>query len=265
MGARSTRGCSTLKQGCVRLAVPFLGPTNQTIRRRRGISGARQGFFSRATSGFDDNWSHSTSVGRRMIARTLGSLTLGYALGTMPSADLVSRFAGGPDPRTVGSRNPGAANTATVLGPGPGLAVLAADIAKGAAAGRVGRHLAGAVGADVAATAAVVGHCYPVWNRFRGGKGVATSVGQVLATFPAYFPIDLAVAVGTAAIPGWKQRAFAATTVSSAVWVVGSTLWWRRQLPNAWGPAPTGSLPLAAAASSLVIVRRFLDAQGVHE
>ncbi len=167
---------------------------------------------------------------------------------------------GGPDPRLAGSGNPGAANVASTIGPTAGLVTLVADIAKGAAAGRIGQRLAGSVGADVAATAAVVGHCHPVWSDARGGKGVATSVGQVLATFPAYFPLDLAVAVATAALPGWKQRAFAATTVSSAAWIAGAAVWWRRQLPNAWGSTPSVSLPLAALTSSLVIRGRFLDA-----
>lgn len=195
-----------------------------------------------------------------MLFRTLAAAAAGYVLGTVPSADLVSRAVGGLDPRAAGSGNPGAANIASVIGPAAGLAVLAVDIGKGATAGRVGRRLAGPLGADLAATAAVVGHCYPVWNGFRGGKGVATSVGQVLATFPAYFPIDVAVAVATAAIPQWKQRAFAASTVSSVAWTAGSHLWWRRQLPNFWGGPPTWSLPAGAFVSSLVIRRRFLEA-----
>lgn len=164
---------------------------------------------------------------------------------------------GGSDPRRSGSGNPGAANVASTIGPAAGLLTLGADIAKGAAAGRIGHRIAGALGADVAATAAVVGHCHPVWRGFDGGKGVATSVGQVLSTFPAYFPIDLAVAVATASIPGVKQRAFAATTVSSVAWVAGSTLWWRRRLPNGWGPTPSVSLPVGALVSSLVIRGRF--------
>lgn len=196
-----------------------------------------------------------------MIGRTILAATVGYGLGTIPSADLVSRVVGGPDPRSSGSGNPGAANIASLLGPAAGLVVLASDIAKGAAAGRLGLRIGGAVGADAAATASVIGHCYPVWNGFRGGKGVATSVGQVLATFPVYFPVDLVVAVGTAAIPSWKQQAFAATSVSSLVWIAAATFSWQRKLPNGWAPMPTASLPLAAAASSLMIARRFLAAE----
>lgn len=196
----------------------------------------------------------ATSLRRRMT-----SLAAGYLLGTIPSADLVARAFAGDDPRVSGSGNPGAANVASTIGPSAGLIVLAADISKGAAAGRVGGRLAGSLGADMAATAAVVGHCYPVWTGFRGGKGVATSVGQVLATLPVYFPVDVAVAVATSALPWWKQRAFAATMTASVAWVFGATVWWRRQLPNAWGLTPGPSLPLAALTSSAVICRRFLE------
>lgn len=71
-------------------------------------------------------------------------------------------MAGGPDLRTSGSGNPGGANAAKVLGKRWGYSVMAADIAKGAVASAAGRRVAGDVGAHVAATAAVAGHCYPV-------------------------------------------------------------------------------------------------------
>lgn len=191
--------------------------------------------------------------------RHFAAATVGYFLGTMPSADVARRLFAGPDPRSTGSGNPGAANVASVIGPAAGLFVLAADISKGAAAGRIGARLVGSAGADLASTAAVIGHCYPAWNGFRGGKGVATSVGQVLATLPAYFPIDVAVAVATSALPWWQQRAFAATMSASAAWILAATVWWRRQLPNAWGPTPGPTLPIGAFVSSLVICRRFIE------
>ena len=108
------------------------------------------------------------------------------------------------------------------------------------------------------------GHCYPVWTGFRGGKGVAASVGQCLATFPAYFPVDAAVAVITVAMPRWKQRAFAATIASSVCWVLGGVLWWRRGWFNLWGPRPSAALPIASALSSAVIARRFIVAASVR-
>ena len=186
----------------------------------------------------------------------------GYLAGTLPSADVAVRLAGGgTDLRSAGSGNPGAANAIAVLGPRWGYGVMAADIVKGAVGAAAGRRLAGGTGAHVAGVAAVVGHCLPVWSGGKGGKGVATSVGQCLATFPAWSLLDLAVAGAVAASPRWKQRALAATATSSAVWVGAATLWWRRDLPNLWGPRPTVALPVAAAASSAVIMWRFVTAR----
>lgn len=189
----------------------------------------------------------------------LASATVGYAAGLFPSAEVATRLAtrGQVDLRTAGSGNPGAANAGAVLGARWGWGVMAADIAKGAAAARLGRRLAGDAGQHVGAVGAVVGHCYPVTHGFRGGKGVACSVGQCLATFPAYLPLDLGVAAAVAAGP-WKHRAFAATTAASAVWIAAATLWWRRGWSNGWGGPATANLPLAAIASSAVITQRFL-------
>jgi len=199
-------------------------------------------------------------------SRLIAAAAAGYLLGTFPTADLVARrWSGGTvDLRASGSRNPGSANATNVLGARAGATVLAGDITKGALACNVGRAVAGPVGAHVGGTAAVVGHCFPVWNGFRGGKGVAASIGQCLATFPAYFPIDAFVGVATAAMPWWRRRAFGATAVSSVCWVVGGIVWWRKGWPNAWGPRPSVALPLASAVSSAVIAERFLAAQRSH-
>lgn len=188
----------------------------------------------------------------------LAAAATGYLVGTVPSADLAARAASGGtvDLRQAGSGNPGGANARLVLGPRWGYAVMAADIAKGAVACRMGQRLAGSTGAHVAGTASVIGHCFPAWNGFKGGKGVGCSVGQCLATFPAYFPIDLGVAALTAAGP-WRRRAFAGTAAASATWVACALVWWRRRLPNLWGPAPGPGLAIAAAASSAVIVQRL--------
>lgn len=191
--------------------------------------------------------------------RVARAAVAGYVLGMMPSADVAARLArsGAVELRTSGSGNPGGLNARRQLGDRWGYAVMAADIAKGAAACRLGRRLAGPSGEYVGGSAAVIGHCFPAWNGFRGGKGVACSVGQCLATFPAYFPIDLSVAAITAVGP-WRRRAFAATVVASMAWVGAGILWWRQGWPNAWGPIPGPGLPLAAGASSAVIVQRFL-------
>lgn len=197
------------------------------------------------------------------LTRITSAAAIGYLLGTFPTADLVARRVtrGAIDLRASGSGNPGTANAINVLGKRAGAQVLVGDVAKGAAACAVGAAVAGPVGAHVAGTSSVVGHCYPVWNGFRGGKGVATSVGQCLATFPAYFPIDAAVAVITVANPRWKQRAYAATLASSVCWVIGGVVWWARGMRNLWGPKPSLALPIASAVSSAVIIRRFIESQ----
>ena len=193
--------------------------------------------------------------------RLPAAAAIGYLIGTTPSADLAARLAsaGTVDLRATGSGNPGGANAYIVLGPRWGSAVIGADIAKGALASAAGRVLAGGAGGYVAGAASVVGHCFPVWSRGRGGKGVGASVGQCLATFPAYFPVDLAVA-GVTSTARWRGRARAATLLSSVLWVLGGVLWWRRRWPNLWGPEPTALLPLANLVSSGVIAYRFLTA-----
>ena len=192
-----------------------------------------------------------------MRPRLVVAVGAGYLLGTVPVADLVARRASGgaADLRTQGTGNPGAVNAMAVLGKRWGYAILAGDIAKGVAASMLGGRLAGDAGAHLGGGAAVVGHCYPAWNGFRGGKGVAASCGQCLATFPAYFPIDLLVAWAGAK---WRQRTMPATALASTIWVTAGVVWWRRRWPNAWGPAPSRWLPIGAAISSAAIMSRFL-------
>jgi glycerol-3-phosphate acyltransferase PlsY len=193
----------------------------------------------------------------RLLIAALG----GYLLGTSPSADVASRLAtsGSVDLRTSGTGNPGGVNAKRVLGRRFGWAVIAVDIAKGSAACAWGRRAAGDPGAHVAGVAAVVGHCYPLWSRFRGGKGVATSFGQCLYTFPAYAPLDLALATTVARVPGLRRPALVSVAVSSGAWLLASVLWWRRRIPNLWGPPPTVALPLANAATVLVIASRAVS------
>jgi glycerol-3-phosphate acyltransferase PlsY len=191
----------------------------------------------------------------------------GYLLGTFPSADLASWVVTGGrvDLRRSGSGNPGGVNAQRLLGRRAGRAVKTADVAKGAVACVWGRRLAGDTGAHVAGVAAVAGHCYPAWSRFRGGKGAATSFGQSLVTFPAYAPIDAGLAFVLARLPGLRRPALVSVGGSSLVWVLASVLWWRRGLPNLWGTRPTAALPLANAASVLVIATRGIASLAAGE
>jgi len=181
---------------------------------------------------------------------------VGYLLGTIPFAGVVAWLAtrGEINLREAGSGNPGAINAIKTLGARWGLVVLVADIAKGLAAGVVGLLIGGDAGAYAAATAAIAGHIFPVWSRFRGGKGVATSAGACLAVFPAYFPIDMAVA-GASALK--SRRADLGTQVACFVWIASALVWWLADLPNLWGPDPSVGLFLFAVIGSTMILYKF--------
>lgn len=192
-----------------------------------------------------------------MIAQ-IAAAGIGYVAGLLPSADLVSSaVAKGTDPRTQGSGNPGAANVANLLGKRAGAAVFGLDMGKALVASVVGRAIAGPLGANVAASAAVLGHCFPAHRGFRGGKGVAASFGQMLGTFPAYLPVDIALGVVAAKSDFWKKRPVATIGVTCGLWTGLAAVWSQRRVPNLWGPAATTSLPVAAAVSSAAIVYRF--------
>ena len=182
-------------------------------------------------------------------------------MGSFPSADIAARLAtnGNVDLRTAGSGNPGAANAKDVLGAKWGAGVMAADIGKGALACVAGRRLGGDLGAHVGGTAAVVGHCFPVWNGFRGGKGFASAVGQVATTFPAFLPAGVGVVGATVSAP-FKSRSTAVTVAGAISWVGAATLWWRTGWSNSFGPKPTAALPLAAVATSAVVLYKFANA-----
>ena len=109
------------------------------------------------------------------------AILIGYALGSLPIGYLVAQSAGGVDLRRVGSGNVGATNVYRTTSLTIAIAVMLADVGKGAAA-----VLLAGTNPAAAGVAAVVGHIYPIWLRFRGGKGVATASGvfAVLAPVP---------------------------------------------------------------------------------
>ncbi len=201
-------------------------------------------------------------VTRRALS-LLSAAAAGYLVGTAPSARLVAHLktGGSLDLYSAGSGNPGGMNALRLLGRRAGTAVVVADVGKGIAACVLGRRLAGDHGAHLSGVAAVAGHCFPVWARFRGGKGVATSFGQCLYTFPVFAPIDAAVAVAVDRTPGVRRPAFASAAASSTAWLLASVLWWRRGGPNLWGPRPTVALPLANAATVAIMAARARRAQ----
>jgi glycerol-3-phosphate acyltransferase PlsY len=156
-------------------------------------------------------------------------LVTAYLLGSIPFSYLVARRRG-VDVRTVGSGNVGATNVMRSVGRGPGLLAFALDFLKGMAASVLGRL----VEPDsplpaLCATMAVLGHMYPVWLRFRGGKGVATGAGVFLPLAPAAtgaalvtFGVVLAASryVSIASIAGTLVLAFAAFLLGAPTAVV---------------------------------------------
>jgi len=117
-----------------------------------------------------------------------------YAIGSIPFALILARRRGIPDLRGIGSGNLGASNVWRAAGATAGILVALLDIAKGAAGVLVADRLAGGAAAPAAAgVAAVVGHLYPVWLGFRGGKGVATSCGAFAVLAPLAILPALAV------------------------------------------------------------------------
>jgi glycerol-3-phosphate acyltransferase PlsY len=109
---------------------------------------------------------------------------LGYLLGSIPFGLVLTRLAGLGDIRQIGSGNIGATNVLRTGRKGLAAATLAADAAKGAAAVLLGVWLAGADGTFAAGLGAILGHQFPVWIGFKGGKGVATGFGVLLAAAP---------------------------------------------------------------------------------
>jgi len=173
---------------------------------------------------------------------TLITIGIGYLLGSIPFALLLTRRQG-IELRNVGSRNPGAANVLRAAGVGPAVTVMLLDAAKGTFAVTAARLMSDDVAVVTSAgVAAIVGHIYPVWCGFRGGKGVAASAGVFAVLAPLATAIAVVVFVGTIAatrfISAGSIAGALALPVAAAVAIV----------PN---PVETGAL-LAAA---LVIVR----------
>lgn len=124
-------------------------------------------------------------------AQPAAAMALGYVLGSIPFGVLLTRAFGAGDLRSVGSGNIGATNVLRTGRKGLAAATLVLDAAKGAVAVLIATWLF--PGQEIpAAAAAFIGHLYPIWLRFRGGKGVATMLGIALALS---WPIGLVYAV----------------------------------------------------------------------
>ncbi len=119
------------------------------------------------------------------IARWLGLGTLAYFIGAIPTAYLFARYALGRDIRGMGDNNSGAANVFREVGPKAGMACGAIDIIKGGLAVLAARFLVHDTGIEMlAGICALAGHIWPIYLRFRGGRGAAVAVGVLIAMLP---------------------------------------------------------------------------------
>jgi acyl phosphate:glycerol-3-phosphate acyltransferase len=170
-------------------------------------------------------------------------IIVAYLIGSIPFALILARRWGAADLRSVGSGNLGAANVMRASGLAAGVLVAALDMAKGAASVWLAARVSTGEAVPAAAgLAAIVGHIYPVWLRFRGGKGVATACGVFAVLTPLAIPP--ALAVFTAIV--WLTKYISLGSVVASV-VLPS-------LAYALG-SPTPSV-LAAIGASIIIVFR---------
>jgi acyl phosphate:glycerol-3-phosphate acyltransferase len=137
-----------------------------------------------------------------------------YLIGSVPFGILITRFLGLGDLRAIGSGNIGATNVLRTGHKGAALATLLLDGAKGAGAVLLARWLVGEDAAQLAGLAAFLGHLYPLWLNFKGGKGVATFLGILLA---------LAWPVGLAACGMWLLAALLTRMSSAAALISAAT------------------------------------------
>ncbi|WP_391559655.1 glycerol-3-phosphate 1-O-acyltransferase PlsY [Robertmurraya sp.] len=118
-----------------------------------------------------------------------GLLIIAYLLGSIPTALFVGKWLFQVDIRTLGSNNPGATNTIRVLGKKAGIIVLLVDVGKGALATYLPLLLHSNLDPLYAGLIAVIGHCFPIFAGFRGGKAIATTAGFLIVYNPVLFLI----------------------------------------------------------------------------
>jgi glycerol-3-phosphate acyltransferase PlsY len=116
-----------------------------------------------------------------LLLQLFGGLVFGYLLGSIPFGLIVTRLAGAGDIRNVGSGNIGATNVLRTGRKGLAAVTLVGDMLKGAAAVLIVNWIDGTDAALLAGLGAVIGHVFPVWLRFKGGKGVSTYIGVLIA------------------------------------------------------------------------------------
>ncbi len=182
------------------------------------------------------------------MALSVVGLIAAYLIGAIPVGVLVARLAGGVDIRSHGSGNIGATNVLRTLGPAAGVITLLGDIAKGYAAVWVAGTLGGTpTWAGAGAVATVVGNCWPLFLRFRGGKGVATGLGAFLAAAPWAVAPAAVVFAALAAV----TRLVSLASIAACVAFAAAT----------WAVYPPPIALAATVVAAIIIVRHRVNIQ----
>ncbi len=168
---------------------------------------------------------------------------LGYLIGNLQSAVIISRLKYKDDVRNHGSGNAGSTNMLRVFGLKSGAVTFAGDLLKGILAVLIGRWTAGEIGGYIAAFFVVLGHCFPVFLQFRGGKGVASTLGIAWMLNPLFGAI----------VTVWAALMIAVTRTISIVSLTGISLYFILALVFAWGN--TAFLVTVALLWLLVVLR----------
>jgi len=139
---------------------------------------------------FGVNWRNNTK-GRFKVS-LIGLVVFAYLLGSVPSGPILARLTGAPDPRKVGSGNIGATNVLRSGGKALGIATLILDILKGLIPALLAvRFLENLTAIALVGFLAFLGHLFPIYLKFRGGKGVATAIGVTLILMPKALGVTL--------------------------------------------------------------------------
>ena len=163
---------------------------------------------------------------------------IAYLLGSISFGMIVAKLAGGPNLREVGSKNTGATNVLRVMGVKIGLTVFVLDILKALVACIIGRVWMGLNGAMVAGLAVVLGHNWPCFFQFKGGKGVASTLAVMLMTFP--LPAFICYVVAIALIAATKYVSLGSITLAALFAVLVIATNWANWLVICWVVAISG-------------------------
>ena len=157
---------------------------------------------------------------------------LAYLLGSISFGMIVAKLAGGPNLREVGSKNTGATNVLRVMGLKIGLIVFVLDILKALIACIIGRVWLGLNGAMLAGLAVVIGHNWPCFFQFKGGKGVASTLAVMLLTFP--IPAVICYVVAIALIATTKYVSLGSITLAALFAILVIATNWTNWLVILW-------------------------------